>query len=245
MNGSTEKKGNNTGDKGDTNKESTDFMLEEYRQIAKVYGDTLTQKNDLLKFYIAVIGTGGSLLAVLFKVTENDPEISLIELLSVESFVVIGLLAVLISLIGLIIFLSIVGLRIEMVLYIRTINVLRGYFAEKDKNITKFLVLPTYDKKTPPFRGSLVTSFCWVAVLISLINSALLLSGSYMLTVGIQKLGHEVGAVKIAPAIFLFFLYFGIHHLLHYAMTYHMERTYIWKRKKPRQKEDRGTTMSM
>lgn len=245
MNGSTEENGNNAGNEGDTNKGSTNFILEEYRQIAKVYGDLLTQKNDLLKFYIAVIGTGGSLLAVLFKFTENDQGISPIKSLSIESLVVIGLFAVLISLIGLIIFLSIVGLRIEMVLYIRTINVLRGYFAEKDKDLTKFLVLPTYDKKTPPFRGSLLTSFCWVAVLISLINSALLLSGSYMLTVGIQKLGHEVGAVEVTPAVFLFFLYFAVHHLLYYAMTYHMERTYIWKRKKPRQKEDQGTTMSM
>lgn len=211
---------------------TNDFMLEEYRQIAKAYGDLHTQKNDLLRYYIAIIGAGASVITLLSKITENEQNVT-----PVNFIVAIGLLSILLSLIGLIIFLSVIGVRIEMILYVRTINALRAFFVEKDKIdqkdrdllIKNFLVLPDYDENTPPFRESYMTSFFWVIILIGLINSVIFVTGLYMVT------------MKMIIPPFSFFFFAAIHYAFYYGMTSHMESKYIVKRKEPKKREEKGT----
>lgn len=228
------------------------FMLEEYKQMIKIYTDLLGQNSKMLTFYAAIIGVGASVITALFKLSEEISSISPVFLL--ES---IGLLAILLSLVGSIIFFSLLGLRIEMILYIRTINAVRGYFVEEDKNklnnkaaerdndeqnnealqIEKFLVLPYYDEETPPFRDSWMSWFFWTLLLIAFINSAMLAAGIYLLFSG-------EGETRIIIALHLLLICLGIHFLLYYKITSHMRDTYVTKRKIPESKEERGTIVT-
>lgn len=224
------------------------FMLEEYKQMVKIYTDLLEQNNKMLTFYATIIGIGGSAITVLFKLGEEGLDISQFPLSTG-----IGLLAVLLSLVGSIIFFSLLGLRMEMILYIRTINAVRGYFVEKNKKesknktekdeeepnnkplqIKEFLVLPSYDKDTPPFRDSWVSWFFWTILLIAFINSAILAAGFYLL-VPIQ------GKMRLIIALHLLGLCLGIHFLIYHTITSHMEKIYVSKRPIS---EERGTIIT-
>jgi hypothetical protein len=228
-------------------------MLEEYRQIAKAYGDLHTQKNDLLKLYIAVIGVGASVITILVEFPENGDKsfgIAILGKLLENDYQtclpiftpIIGFLTILLSFIGLMVFMSIIGIRIEMILYVRTINALRGYFVEQDKInqeppvkkllIKDFLVLPDYDEKEPLFRPSFFSSFFWITIMIIVINTALFISGFFLLSIS-----------RNDTIIYTFF-WVVIHLIFRYKITNDMENRYITKRKKPKKRELRGTTLS-
>lgn len=230
-----------------------DFMLEEYRQMVKIYGEYLTQENDLLKFYIAVIGVGASVITVLLKPQEIG-----LDLPSSAFLAGIGLLAVLISLVGSIIFFSLVGVRMEMILYVRVINVLRGYFVEKEEKdlfgiseIKEFLVLPDYDQETPPFRESYRGWFFWIVLLVAFINSVLLAGGFYILSripflvVMIRRLMliveftiHQMTEIAVTLCLLVFCL--GVHYLFYYLIASYKEEQYRVKRKKPKEENRKG-----
>ncbi len=230
-----------------------DFMLEEYRQMVKIYGEYLTQENDLLKFYVAVIGVGASVITVLLKPQEIG-----LDLPSSAFLAGIGLLAVLISLVGSIIFFSLVGVRMEMILYVRVINVLRGYFVEKDRKeplkiseIKKFLVLPDYDQETPPFRESYRSWFFWIVLLAAFINSVLLAGGFYVLSriplliVMNRSLLLVVGLpvyqmIEMAITLCLLIFWLGIHYLFYYLIACHREEKYKVRREKPKEENQKG-----
>jgi hypothetical protein len=245
-----------------------DFMLKEYQQIATIYIDLHAQKDGLLKFYTAIIGGGGSVIILLTSFNKGGIPLTISPLIFCAG---VGLLAILLSMIGSVIFLSIAGLRMEMILYVRTINALRAYFVESDRKekqckygfkgdlrpnaipIKDFLVLPDYDQKTPSFRESPITHFFWIVVLIALINSVLLLVGYYFVNqIFFVRLSMEMitsflripfQKMVTMPLVScaLLVLWPGIHYLFYYLMAFHMEDKYRVKRKKPEDKNLQGT----
>lgn len=76
---------------------SYSFMMEEYRQIAKAYDDLHARKNDLLKFYVTIIGSGASVVTLLSQITQGQNIFSF-HSLPVDSSTAVGLLALLLSL---------------------------------------------------------------------------------------------------------------------------------------------------
>jgi hypothetical protein len=88
--------------------------------------------------------------------------------------IVSGLL-ITVSFLGLLISLSIISIRLEMLLYARTINLIRRWFVSKEKNksrISKYLVLPTTDAQPPFFDGGNRGIF-WPFILMAILNGVI------------------------------------------------------------------------
>jgi len=163
------------------NKDASDFMIQEYGQIASAYFGLRDQVNDWFKAYLSLIGLPLTVLAAVFKLSGQQLTASISQLVS-------GLL-VLIALLGLFVVLNIVAMRMEMILYARTINGVRRYFAEMDnqskvrsgdRSLSDFLVLPTSDA-VPPFFERWRAMF-WQVAMIGLIDGLILAAALYSLT---------------------------------------------------------------
>ena len=79
---------------------------------------------------------------------------------------------VLVSLLGLFVAFSIIAMRMEMILYLRTINTIRRYFRKQDKKLGRFFVLSTSDK-FPPFHEPWSAVF-WQIVLMGFVDGIIL-----------------------------------------------------------------------
>lgn len=165
------------------NKDASDFMIQEYDQIASAYFGLRDQVNDWFKTYLSLIGLPLTVLVAVLRLAEEQLPISIAGLPDV----VAGLL-ILVAALGFFVALSIVAMRMEMILYARTINGIRRYFAELDqkaksgageRELAAYLVLPTSDSIPPffePWRAML-----WQVIIIGFIDAAIL-------TVAVQSL---------------------------------------------------------
>ena len=158
------------------NKDASDFMIQEYDQIASAYFGLRDQVNDWFKSYLSLIGLPLTVLAAVFRLSGQELTASIGQLPDVVS-----VLLVLIALLGLFVVLNIVSMRMEMILYARTINGVRRYFGEMDMRtgkahgrgeLSEFLILPTSDA-VPPFFESWRAMF-WQVVTIGCIDGLVL-----------------------------------------------------------------------
>jgi len=158
------------------NRDASDFMIQEYDQIASAYFGLRDQVNDWFKTYLSLIGLPLTVLVAVLRFAEEQLPISIAQLPDV----VAGLL-VLVAALGFFVALSIVAMRMEMILYARTINGIRRYFAELDqkakskggeRELAAYLVLPTSDS-IPPFFESWRAMF-WQVIIIGFIDGAIL-----------------------------------------------------------------------
>ena len=133
------------------NKGPSDFMLEEYTQTNLGFFHLQTKINDWFKTFIALYGIPFTVLAAVIGLGDPIDSLDPFDLPGIVAF----LLAV-IALLGCFVAMMIVSMRMEMILYKRTVNVVRRYFAEIEKGnsgnlgIASFLILPTSDL-FPPF----------------------------------------------------------------------------------------------
>ncbi len=179
------------------NKDSTDFMITEYDRISNAYFGLRDQVNEWFKAYLTLIGLPLTILAVVMKIGENDSNITISSLPDVVSY-----LLILVSILGLFVTLSIVSMRMEMILYARTINCVRRFFATEESKLVPFLVLPTSDTK-PPFYESCRAMF-WQVLMIGFIDGIIITVGIYNLI----KLSWYVSIViGILFLIFHWFMY--------------------------------------
>lgn len=195
-----------------TSKDSSDFMLTEYERISTAYFGLQAQINDFFKSYLTLIGFPLTILAAVLKLGPGGNSISLTDL---PNFV--SLLLLLVSVLGVFVTFTIVAMRMEMILYARTINGVRRFFGEMDQNLPPYLILPTSDGK-PDFYEPWRAIF-WQVLLIGILDSAIA-------TFGLQSLikwQWTLGA--------LFFLLFMALHLIVYRLIA-FRRAREWK--KPR-----------
>jgi len=145
------------------NKDASDFAFEEYDKIATAFFNLQEQISEWFRVYIATIGLPITLLTAIWKVQNPTGTLKLSDI----PIYVSGLM-ILVSALGFFICLIVISTRLEMVLYARTINGIRRYFAVIDGNSTpspnaidenvpldpielkEYLILPTNDI-TPPF----------------------------------------------------------------------------------------------
>lgn len=154
------------------NKDSSDFMLQEYSQIASAFFHLQDKINEWFKTYIALYGVPFTVLAAVIAIGGPLDSTNLFGLPDIVAF-----LLLVIALLGLFIAMMMVSIRMEMILYARTINNVRRYFAANDaddrKNgnsaISEFLVLPTSDGK-PPFYEPWRSVF-WQVLFIGFLDS--------------------------------------------------------------------------
>jgi len=148
------------------NKDSTDFMLTEYERISTAYFGLQAQVTDWFKSYLTLIGFPLTVLAASLRFGTGDISGSLTNLPDVVAALLVAL-----SVLGFFVTVSIITMRMEMILYARTINGVRRFFGVKDKKMAGFLILPTSDI-LPPFFEAWHSMF-WQIVLMGLIDGML------------------------------------------------------------------------
>jgi len=133
------------------NKDASDFMIQEYDQIARAYFGLRDQVNEWFKAYITLVGLPLTVLAAVLKLGSGSEPISIANLPDVVSA-----LLILVAFLGFFVTLGTVNMRMEMILYARTINDVRRYFAVLDQKVkarqngpelATYLILPTSDAK--------------------------------------------------------------------------------------------------
>lgn len=166
------------------NKDSSDFMLEEYDRISTAYFGLRNQVNEWFKAYVALIGLPLTILAAVIKISNDNSSMGLSDFP-----IIVSALLMVVSFLGFFITLSIINMRMEMILYARTINDIRRYFAELDlagpeteKRIIliKYLILPTCDRK-PPFYEEGRAIF-WQVLLLGVFDGAIFLTSFHNIT---------------------------------------------------------------
>lgn len=152
-----------------------EYMLAEYDKIATAYFGLRDQINEWFKAYVTLVGFPLTILAAILKISGgNTPGFSLFTLPDIVSA-----LLILVALMGFFVTLTIISMRMEMILYARTINLVRRYFGEKHNDIQPFLILPTSDL-FPPFYEAGRAMF-WQVLLIGLLDSLIAFIGIYNL----------------------------------------------------------------
>lgn len=162
--------------------DSTDFMIEEYEQIASAYFGLQDRVNEWFRLYITLVGLPLTVLAATIgSDIFSDGSADSVSIASLPE-VVSGLL-ILVAMLGVLVTLTIVNTRIEMILYARTINLIRRYFAELERSksstdekddirLADYLILPTTDT-LPPFFEPWRAIF-WQVLLVGFLDGILL-----------------------------------------------------------------------
>lgn len=144
-------------DKGATEKykNRTDFMLEEYKQIASAFFNLSNQRSRMLQHYLTLVTIPTGLVAAVLSL--GSPSLGIYELPPV-----VGIFSLVIGIMGILVNAILIHMRFEMVFYAKTINLVRGYFTEHGEgpDIRKYLGLPTTDA-LPHFDESPTSKQWW------------------------------------------------------------------------------------
>jgi len=181
------------------NKDSSDFMLVEYEKIASAYFGLRDQSNEWFKAYLALIGLPLTVLAAVLKLGDGNLSDTLGDLPQL-----VAALLVLVSFLGFFVTLSVISMRMEMILYARTINLVRRYFGDQDEKLRKFFILPTSDV-LPPFYEAWRAMF-WQVIMLGFLDSIIL-------TVGIQSLSTCGWAISIFIGVLFLLLHWFVYYL--------------------------------
>jgi hypothetical protein len=179
------------------NRDSTDFMITEYDKIASAYFGLRDQVNEWFKAYLTLVGLPLTVLAAVTKIGEGGISTSLTSLPDV-----VAALLILVSFLGFFVTLSIIAMRMEMILYARTINGVRRYFGELDAELPRYFILPTSDS-LPPFYEAWRAMF-WQVILIGFMDGIISI-------VGIQSLLKWGWALSILAGLAFILLHFIVY----------------------------------
>lgn len=139
------------------------FMIEEYKNISKAHFNLHSGMYQMFRFYLGVVAVPVTIFAFVYK----DTAVNLDRL---PPSLVYTLM--IIAIIGFLMFLSLINIRFDTILYTRTVNGTRKYFADRAKNCKPehFLLLPQ-DMNFPPYQENPTKSYWWQFVTVALINS--------------------------------------------------------------------------
>jgi hypothetical protein len=132
------------------NKDFTDFLLTEYENIAKAHFNAYDIGARWWKYYFIILAIPFSLIAFLYKADPSKLDLFNLPVSAALVILFAGIANIFVSYI-------IVDLKLDSILYARTVNGIRHYFVRqgiKDEliaeNNSEYLVLPTSVNK-PPF----------------------------------------------------------------------------------------------
>jgi uncharacterized HAD superfamily protein len=206
--------------------QSSEFMLEEYKQIANAYQDLHAQQNELVKFYLTLIAVPASVLAVAAQFMTNQANsTSTIDSSSPTSIILPILIILLIGLflVGCAIVFALVNTRAEAILYVRTVNCVRRYFIESTNGtLSKYLVLPSVDTFPRYWEGPSSRSF-WNVFMVAVMNSAILSISAFTILVAITQYEQQKN-ILIAIIIGIIALLFQ--SFIHWVFLVNAENSY-------------------
>lgn len=210
----------NQGSEGKTNKDLSDFLLEEYKNIAQAYFNSHEVTAKWVKFYLIIIASPYSIILFVYKNNPVGFDYNNLPNIISSSLFLIGFLGTLMSFV-------ILNSRLDSTLYARSVNGIRKFFKENHKklypeaNIEQFFVLPDNVNK-PKFLklGDLTI----LVIFMSVVNS-LYISLGFAQIDNIRPYYNKCMSQK-AMSIILFTLVFTTHWLYYYNNGNKKSKTY-------------------
>lgn len=181
------------------NKDSSDFMITEYERISTAYFGLRDQVNEWFKVYLTLIGLPLTILAAVMRFSNDEVDHTLDTIPDIVAW-----LLLIVSILGFFVTISIISMRMEMILYARTINIVRRFFADKDKELHTYLVLPKTDSK-PPYYEKLNTMF-WQVLIMGILNGSILIVAILNITKMHQVRSVIIGVIFLATHWVIYFL---------------------------------------
>jgi len=175
-----------------------EFMLAEYKNISTAHFELHNAFRQMFRFYLGIVAVPITVFAFTYK----DASLALRTLPLV--FIYILLLT---GIIGLLMFLSLVNIRFDIVFYTRTVNGTRNYFMSRatETKLQPYLFLPG-DMRYPAYRET-YKAYWWQFLMIAIINSM------YVTIVSLRLSGHWYIAIAVGA------LFFAVHVLAYYRLA--------------------------
>jgi len=206
-----------------------EFLIAEYNNIAEAHFKMVETISAFFKHYLAIVSIPIGLIVVIpglipDSVTPSDAILEFTPVLAPVFFVI--------SLVGFMMMLHVIGMRMDALLYARTINAIRKYFFDTDKKMDfqdrlSVRVLPQSPRLPPYFEGLF---FGPVIIAFALINS-------FFMALSLATIGEIIGALDIAtlglnvlltpPVFFGSFFFFVLHGLGYAFLTRYREDRYL------------------
>jgi uncharacterized HAD superfamily protein len=205
-----------------TNEYFNKFQLEEYRNISNSHFESIKQVSLFFRYYLILIAAPVLILTV---ISENGNGLKSFFNNDYEKiFYNISLLYFsCISIIGFCIYLYVINLRQDAILYAKTVNKVRRYFYQNsDINIREYqqyLELPIIS--TQP-KYSQKTFFIPLILVFTIINGALLSCGLYVKSISSAYFGTWSISFDLPLTNSLIFIIFTLYAVLHIAMYFYL-----------------------
>jgi len=176
-----------------TTDSGVDFLLEEYRNIAATHDRMRDIINRMFYYFLLLSAVPFTVASIVFHETKFD-----IETLPTS----IGWLFMIIS--ASILFLSVASAsaRFRQNQYAKTVNRIRAYFVDRDKQISPYLLLPTTDESP---RTNYLGHVLWYLLSMALIGGIYAALGAFSLFGFCARTG--ITSVFIYLALFVFLLW--------------------------------------
>ena len=183
-----------------------EFMLSEYQTIASAHFDLHNGLRQNFRFYLGLVAVPFTVFAVYKDVNLNIFSLPTVLLLM---FAVVPFL-------GLLMFLSMINTRFDIILYTRAVNAVRAYFKMRAERIgpqgfERFLKLPT-DKNKPPYFEGFLRAYTWIFATIAFLDSAYALI--FFENLKNKGLLHCFGPWQLAV------LFFALHLVLYWLFSW-------------------------
>jgi len=214
--------------KGQDKSDFFEFLKAEYTNIAEAHFKTIESISTFFKHYLAIVSIPITVIVLFFNIG-NSQGTFVDSILSLSWL--FALVFLIIAMVGLFVLCYIINLRMDALLYARTINAIRKYFYdEANLDIAHKIcmrVLPQ-SRYIPPYRERyyfwpVVCSFGLLDGLCALFGWSLLLISTNLMSAGDLNLKILCDWRVFAPS----FLFFCMHLLLYCFLAHHRELGYL------------------
>lgn len=215
----------------DTLKEKKDafdkFQLEEYNNISTSHYESVKQISSFFRYYLLLL----SAPAIILTIISDDLNKFLEGELGIEYYNISFFYLILIAFAGFCLYLYILNIRHDAILYARTVNKVRRYFYESShieiEELSNYLNLPISSTKPSYFDK---TIFLPLAFVFAVVNSVLFFASLYLRRLHSEYIfdANYFGNVSISSIIvYITVFFFLIHFILWIWLSKRRENKYL------------------
>lgn len=200
------------------------FQLEEYKNISESHYESLKQISTFFQYYLLTLGAPAFILSIIAKKeTGMDDFFKGLEMPIYYDFVFYYFIAI--SFVGYFIYLYVINLRLDALLYAKTVNKVRRYFYEKSSldidEYSSYAHLPLSSAKP---KYSEKTFFVPLLLVFSLINCSMLLSAFLVKRLNSQFLGTWIFDFDFPMGSWLIFVSVFSLFILHICSYFYLAK---------------------
>lgn len=202
-----------------TNLKIQDFLLEEYNNISEAHFKSIDTISNFFRYYLLLIGLPVPIIVVILQIYPNTNNF-LYNINSINNYILISFILFCISFIGFAVCIYIINLRMDAILYARTINGIRKSFYEnwsKPLYIKKLLEVLPVNINIPKYHE--IHYFYPVVFSFALLNTIYFVAALLILIYN-----NPIFNIKYLSTCVIYFI---SHFLIYYYYSYIRENKYL------------------